>query len=162
MSMILFVEIPEGWKKGHERCRKKHQFGGMSLCCAQTDRFCLNWESRCHRCSIVPVLSASSCSKPSIILPALHWLAPLCPCLSFTGEPRTRLSMTDVFHQCRVAGKDHLPPPDGNASLLMQPRVLLAFAARTLCWLMISFLSRKSPSFFSAQLCQILNKMGKG
>lgn len=100
----------------------------------------------------VPKVGKSSSGPSLLLLQTLHdFTRPSLTCSSMYMSLscwRAQNWTQHVFQQCRVEGKDHLPPPDGNASLLMQPTVLLAFAARTLCWLMISLLSRKPPSFF--------------
>lgn len=78
-----------------------------------------------------------------IILVALC-LIPLCPCLSGTGKPCTRQALN------KGEGSPFL---DLLGTLLMPPRILLAFfASRTCCWLLFNLLYTRIPRSVSAKL----------
>lgn len=71
----------------------------------------------------------------------LDWLTQECPCPSCPRELRTGWSTPDVSHQC-CADRGHLLPALFlpallSALYLTQPRRLVAFPARTHCWLML-------------------------
>lgn len=60
------------------------------------------------------LLGAEQAQLPQPLLAAPSGLAHMCPCFTYTEEPRNGSSTLDVSHQHRVEGKDHLSWPAGN------------------------------------------------
>lgn len=72
---------------------------------------------------------------------------------SCSGEPKTWHSTADGLSQTLRRGKGSPSLTNSVILFLMLPYMLLVFfAARTHCWLMLSLLSTRVPAYFSAQV----------
>jgi len=74
-------------------------------------------------------------------------LSPAVPCLSWTGEPRTRHSTPDVAS----AGQSRVKLLVTLFSI--HSRITLALASRAYCWLMAILLSTRTPKSFPLVCC---------
>lgn len=95
----------------------------------------------------------SPSSQPFFIAEGLCWsLSSICPHLSCSGENwncHSRCSLTSN----EVEGKDHLPPPSGNALSIMQPKIpLTLFVTRPRCLIMFKLPSTRTYRSFSVEL----------
>jgi len=85
----------------------------------------------------VPALSASLSMTDAPVPYSPLWLiaglAPACPCLICTVDPRA----PDVLHQCWVERKGHLPSSAGSA--------FLSAAQEACCWFVVNLVSTRTP-----------------